>query len=167
MPPPAAEAGRRQAAQARAAAAAQWAGRQAESLRRRSMLAAAAFEAGQVDRRRAGSLLAGGLAFRVFLWLLPAALLASGVAGLLHLSGSASPDQIAGKLGLGASVAHTVRQATVHSDQTNLRLIVAGVVLTLYASTSLVRALRVTHVLAWEEELGRRPHLLRDGAIFS
>jgi uncharacterized BrkB/YihY/UPF0761 family membrane protein len=40
-------------------------------------------------------------------------------------------------------------------------------VLTLYASISLIRSLRVAHVLAWGQTLGRRPHLLRDGAILS
>jgi membrane protein len=34
-------------------------------------------------------------------------------------------------------------------------------------SMSLIRALRVAFVLAWEEPFGRRPHLLRDGAVLS
>ena len=42
-----------------------------------------------------------------------------------------------------------------------------GLVLTLSASTSLVRALRIAHVLAWEEPFRHRPHLIRDGAILS
>jgi uncharacterized BrkB/YihY/UPF0761 family membrane protein len=42
-----------------------------------------------------------------------------------------------------------------------------GFVLTLYASMSLVRALRITHPLAWEELPRRRRDLLRDGAIVS
>jgi uncharacterized BrkB/YihY/UPF0761 family membrane protein len=37
----------------------------------------------------------------------------------------------------------------------------------LYASTSLVRALRIANVLAWEEPSRRQPHLIRDGAILS
>jgi uncharacterized BrkB/YihY/UPF0761 family membrane protein len=48
-----------------------------------------------------------------------------------------------------------------------LLLLVIGVVLTLYMSMSLMRALRVAFVLAWEEPFGRRPHLPRDGALLS
>jgi len=51
--------------------------RRVEELRTHSALVDAALEAGDLDRRRAGSLLAGGIAFRIFLWLLPAALFAA------------------------------------------------------------------------------------------
>src|SRR3954454_1223871 len=57
--------------------------RRVEYLRTRNALVDAALEAGDLDRRRAGSLLAGGIAFRIFLWLLPAALFAAAVVGLL------------------------------------------------------------------------------------
>src|SRR3954469_19196386 len=131
--------GRLHGASARAAAAGRWAERHAEDLRARSALVAGAFEAEHVHRRRAGSVLAGGIAFRVFLWVLPAALFASGLAGLLQLSGSASPEQVARKLGLGASVARTVRQTTLHSDQSSIWLIVLGLAGTVYAAMGLIR----------------------------
>jgi uncharacterized BrkB/YihY/UPF0761 family membrane protein len=142
-------------------------GRRVNELRTRSELVDAALEAGDLDRRRAGSLLAGGIAFRVFLWLLPAALLAAGVLGLVRPSGSAQPDHVARKLGLGASVAAIVRQATRQSHKAPAALLAIGLVLMLYMSMSLIRALRTAFVLAWEEPFGRRPHLLRDGAILS
>jgi uncharacterized RDD family membrane protein YckC len=126
-----------------------------------------ALEAGELDRRRAGSLLAGGIAFRVFLWLLPAAVFAAGVIGLVRPTGSAQPDRVAQTLGLGASVTAIVRQATKESHHGTALLLASGLVLTLYASTSLVRALRIAHVLAWEEPSKRRSHLIRDGAILS
>ncbi len=123
--------------------------------------------AGDLDRRRAGSLLAGGIAFRLFLWLLPAALFAAGLVGLFRPSGSAEPDTVARKLGLGASVAAIVRQATRQSQKAPAVVLAIGLVLMLYMSISLIRALRTAFVLAWEEPFGRRPHLLRDGAILS
>ena len=143
------------------------AGRQVQQLRTRSELVDAAFEAGEIDRRRAGSLLAGGIAFRVFIWLLPAALFAAGVTGLFRFTGSSQPDRVARTLGLGASVATIVRQATRQSHKGSAALLAIGLVLMLYTSISLIRALRVAFVLAWEEPFGRRPHLLRDGAILS
>ena len=152
---------------ARATRTREEASRRLDHLRSEHELVEAALEAGDLDRRRAGSLLAGGIAFRVFLWMLPAALLCAGIVGLVRPSGSAQPDHVARTLGLGASVASIVRQATRQSDKGTAVLLAAGIVLTLYMSMSLVRALRVAFILAWEEPLGRRPHLLRDGAIIS
>jgi uncharacterized BrkB/YihY/UPF0761 family membrane protein len=111
--------------------------------------------------------LAGGIAFRVFLWLLPAALLIAGAVGLVRPSGSAEPDHVARTLGLGASVAAIVRQATRDSERGTAALLALGIGLTLYMSLSLLRALRVAHVLAWEEPMRRRSHVLRDGALLS
>ncbi len=143
------------------------AARRAEELRTRSALVDAALEAGDLDRRRAGSLLAGGIACRIFLWLLPAALFAAAVVGLVRPTGGASPERVAQSLGLAASVASTVGQATRQSDRGAGALLVIGIVLTLWTSISLVRALRIAHVLAWEEPFRNPGRLPRDGAIFS
>src|SRR3954447_7179098 len=68
--------------------------RRVEELRRRSALVDAALEAGDLDRRRAGSLLAGGIAFRIFLWLLPAALFVAALSGLIRPTGGAAPPPL-------------------------------------------------------------------------
>jgi uncharacterized BrkB/YihY/UPF0761 family membrane protein len=159
--------GRLQAASARASRTRQRGERQVEQLRADYELVDAALQAGDLDRRRAGSLLAGGIAFRLFLWMLPAALLIAGAVGLVRPSGSAQPDHVARTLGLGASVAATVRQATRESERGTAVLLAIGIALTLYMSMSLIRALRVAHVLAWEEPMRRRSHVLRDGALLS
>jgi uncharacterized BrkB/YihY/UPF0761 family membrane protein len=143
------------------------ASRRIDELRDRVPLVDAAFDAGDLDRERAGSLLAGGIAFRMFLWLLPAALFVAAVVGLVRPSGGASPDRVAQSLGLGASVASTIERALRQSDRGAMALIAIGLAVTLYASMSLVRALRIAHVLAWGERAGRRPGLLRHGAILS
>jgi len=143
------------------------AARRAEEWRKRSTLVDAALEAGDLDRRRAGSLLAGGIAFRIFLWLLPAALFAAAAVGLLRPTGGASPERVAQSLGLAASVASTVGQATRQSDHGAASLLAIGIVLMLWTSISLVRALRIAHVLAWEEPFHRPGRLPRDGAILS
>jgi len=143
------------------------AARLVEATRKRSTLVDAALEAGDLDRRRAGSLLAGGIAFRIFLWLLPAALVVAALVGLVRPTGGASPERVAKSFGLAASVASTVGQATRQSDQSAAALLAIGIVLMLSAAVSLVKALRIAHVLAWEERVGRPKHLPRDGAIFS
>src|SRR3954451_23301681 len=141
--------------------------RRVEELRTRNALVDAALEAGDLDRRRAGSLLAGGIAFRIFLWLLPAALFAAAVVGLLRPTGGASPARGAQSLGLAASVASTVEEGTRQSNRGAGALLAIAVVLMLYTSMSLVRALRVAHVLAWELPFRRGAPLPRDGAIFT
>src|SRR3954449_8840510 len=141
--------------------------RRVESLRTRSALLDAALEAGDIDRRRAGSLLAGGIAFRVFLWLLPAALFVAALVGLVRPTGGASPERVAQSPGLAASVASTVEQATRQSNRGATALLALGAALMLYTAISLVRALRVAHVLAWEQPFGRAAHLPRDSAIFT
>ena len=141
--------------------------RRVEELRTRNTLVDAALHAGDLDRRRAGSLLAGGIAFRIFLWLLPAALFIAALVGLIRPTGEASPTRVAQSLGLAASVASTVEQATRQSNRGATALLALGIVLMLYTSISLVRALRIAHVLAWEEPFRRAAHLPRDGAIFT
>jgi membrane protein len=99
--------------------------------------------------------------------LLPAALFVAALVGLVRPTGGASPERVAQSLGLAASVASTVEQATRQSDRGAAALLAIGLVLMLYASVSLVRALRIAHVLAWEEPFRRAARLPRDGAIFT
>src|SRR3954469_8152285 len=141
--------------------------RRVEELRARNVLVDAALHAGDLDRRRAGSLLAGGIAFRIFLWLLPAALFVAALVGLLRPTGEASPTRVAQSLGLAASVASTVEQATRQSNRGAATLLALAAALMLYTGISLVRALRIAHVLAWEQPFRRRAHLPRDSAIFT
>jgi hypothetical protein len=88
----------------------------------------------------------------------------AGVTGLFQFTGPSQPDRVAQKSALGASVASIVQQA---AEQSHGALVAIGVVLTLYTSMSLIRALRVAYVLAWEEPVGRCPRAVRDGAIVS
>lgn len=159
--------GRLRSARARAYGTRDEATRRVDDLRERIALVDAALEAGELDRRRAGSLLAGGIAFRLFLWLLPAALFAAAVLALVRPSGAAPADDVAQQLGFLPSVAGTIEHATQHSDRGAAALITIGIALMLSTSMSLIRALRIAHVLAWEEPVRRHPRLLRDAAIVS
>jgi membrane protein len=127
----------------------------------------AALEAIELDRRRAGGLLAGGIAFRAFLWLLPAALLATGVLGVIRDTAHEDPDVVARRLGLGGVVGSSVAGAVDQSSRSTVLLLASGAVLMLYFGVSLVRALRIASVIAWDLPAVRRPHLVRDGAIIS
>ena len=120
------------------------------------------------DKMRAGGLLAGGLAFRMFLWLLPAALMVTGVLGIVD---SYSPDSP----GKGGALDRPGRRHRERGGGRQLRSrtppppssSATGLVLTIYTGMSLVRALRITAAVAWRLPFVRRPHLLGDGILVS
>ena len=116
----------------------------------RSSVLGAALEAMELDRLRAGGLLAGGIAFRAFLWLLPTALLATGVLGLIRDAAHESPDVVARRLGLGGVVGSSVAGAVDQSTRGTALLLASGLVLTVYFGVSLVRALRIACIIAWD-----------------
>jgi uncharacterized BrkB/YihY/UPF0761 family membrane protein len=135
--------------------------------RNRFDLVDAGWEAVELDRMRAGGLLAGGIAFRMFIWLLPAALLVTGILGIVHSYSPDSPGKAARQTGLGGVIAHAVGGASSQSHTATVVLIGTGLVFTIYTGMSLVRALRVASILAWGMPLGRRPHLFADGIMVS
>jgi uncharacterized BrkB/YihY/UPF0761 family membrane protein len=115
--------------------------------RRRSVKAAFTFY--ERDRLFAGALLAGGLAFRIFLWLLPFGLFVVTLIGAIGESTNKTPDQIARDAGMGAAFASTVGQAVDNSSHGRYVLLVIGAVLTIWLGRSLVRALKVVCNIAW------------------
>jgi uncharacterized BrkB/YihY/UPF0761 family membrane protein len=121
----------------------------AEVLRVRHASVRLAYEAYERDRRQAGALLAGGLAYRLFLWLLPTALLLVGLVGLLADLSSTTPERVAQDAGFGAAIVATVAQATTRSGDASIYLSLLGGVLTLWAGRSVMKALRLTSAVAW------------------
>jgi uncharacterized BrkB/YihY/UPF0761 family membrane protein len=121
----------------------------AESLRARHASVRLAYAAFESDRRQAGALLAGGIAYRLFLWLLPTALSVVGLVGLVADLSSRSPEQVAHDAGFGAALVVTVAQAANRSGSGSLYLLLLGAVLTLWAGRSVVKALRLTSAVAW------------------
>lgn len=110
------------------------------------------------DQRHAGGLLSGGLAFRLFLWLLPFCLVLVTSLGFLADRLDRPSEQLAHDAGLSAAVAGAVESAVRGSTKGGLVLFLIGLVLLLWAARSAVRALWVIHVVAWDVEprpLGR------------
>ena len=140
---------RADAAKRRADAARRSIEARAESLRARHASVRLAYAAFESDRRQAGALLAGGIAYRLFLWLLPTALSVVGLVGLVADLSSRSPEQVAHDAGFGAALVVTVAQAANRSGSGSLYLLLLGAVLTLWAGRSVVKALRLTSAVAW------------------
>jgi uncharacterized BrkB/YihY/UPF0761 family membrane protein len=109
-----------------------------------------AVEAFYRDRRFAGGLLAGGLAFRVFLWLLPFALVGVALLGGVASQLDESASDLARDAGLSAALAASVAKAVEASGQGRWYLLVVGLAFLLWAGIGVVKAIKLISGLAWE-----------------
>jgi uncharacterized BrkB/YihY/UPF0761 family membrane protein len=109
----------------------------------------------QRDRRHAGSVLAAGLAFRLFLMLLPFYLLGAAALGFLA-GGRVQAASAAGRtLGLGGAVLKVVNDSAAQAYEGRWLLLLSGLVLLAYTANSACRALRLVHVVAWQDRIER------------
>jgi uncharacterized BrkB/YihY/UPF0761 family membrane protein len=108
-----------------------------------------AVEAFNRDQRFAGGLLAGGLAFRLFLWLLPFSLVVVATLGNVATQLEQPASDLAQQAGLSAALAGTVAKAVDSSDEGRWYLLLVGVLFMLWAGIGVVKALRLISGLAW------------------
>ncbi|MET0566078.1 MAG: YhjD/YihY/BrkB family envelope integrity protein [Acidimicrobiia bacterium] len=102
------------------------------------------------DKAFAGSLLAGGISVKLFLWFLPFSLSVVVVLGVLSDWLGRAPKDLAEQSGLMiGSLANMVEAAVVTSDRARLYLAVLGIVLLIWAGMGVVRALGLISRLAW------------------
>jgi len=144
---------RKEAAQARAQRIAE----RAQSERRRHGSLDAAFQIADRDAEVGGNIIAGALAYRFFIWLLPAALVLVAGLGIGAAAASDSPHQAANKLGLAGLVSNSVASAAKSNGRWYALLI--GIPLLLWATRSVLRALVVSHRLVWTEVRGSVPKI--------
>jgi len=100
------------------------------------------------DSRIGGGLLAGALAYRLFVLLLPTALLFVSGLGLYAGTVDQSPTQVAKKAGLHGLIASQV--ATTASGRARWIVFILMVPAVLYATAKLYRALAIVHAIAWQ-----------------
>jgi membrane protein len=116
------------------------------------------------DQRRAGGLLSGGLAFRLFVWSLPFALVLVTSLGFLVDSIDRTVESLGRDSGLSATIVDAVSKGVETSSRNRFALLVLGLVLLFMASTSALRALNVVSIIAWELE-PRAPRRMFVGSI--
>lgn len=114
------------------------------------------FTAADHDRVAGGPLLAGALAFRLFLWLLPACLV---VVGCLGFFAPGSTQHLTSEAALGGFAASTIETATKQAHEARWILLATGLIALFSASVTLARTLWVATTLAWQLPLVklRRP----------
>jgi uncharacterized BrkB/YihY/UPF0761 family membrane protein len=110
----------------------------------------ATFEVVDRDGEVAGGIIAGALAYRLFIWLLPFGLVFVGGLGVVAAALSDSPKDVGSKLGVGGIVSSSLSSAS--KSHSAWYALIVGVPILLYATRSVLRVLIGTHRLAWGEE---------------
>jgi uncharacterized BrkB/YihY/UPF0761 family membrane protein len=101
------------------------------------------------DKAFAGSLLAGGLSVKLFLWFLPFALSVVALFGSLSEQFDQPAEDLARQSGLAAVLAQLVADAVEETTRARWYLIVFGIVFLFWAGIGVVRAIALTSRLAW------------------
>ncbi len=119
------------------------------------------------ERRSGAGLLAGGMAYRFFLWLVPFGLVVAAVASFWVRLSPTSLTDAARSFGLGGVAARSATTAIEDGSRARWYLLIAGLALVAWAGIGAVRALRVAAVIAWQIEPQRLRRPLRASAIFA
>jgi uncharacterized BrkB/YihY/UPF0761 family membrane protein len=115
----------------------------------------ALFEMVDRDAEVGGGIMAGALAYRLFIWLLPLALVGVAGLGIASSADSSSPKSVARTTGLAGLVSSSVASAA-HSSARWYAFVV-GIPILLYATRSVLRTLIVAHRLVWTDLRAQAP----------
>lgn len=114
----------------------------------RHVSVAVPFRAFERNRTLAASVLAGGIAYRLFLWLLPFGLIVGGALGLMDADGS---ESAAAGGGLPAAIVNAIGDIARAADSNSWWLLLTGVPLLLWEGYTGARALQLIHSLIWQD----------------
>lgn len=121
----------------------------------------------ETERDLGGGLIAGGVAFRIFLWLVPLGLVVAALLSFWVEHDEDGLEEASREFGIGAAAAEAAAQALQSSDR-NAGLILAFGLITLgWFSLGAVRALVLAHALAWQLKPPRIRRPFRVIAIFN
>jgi uncharacterized BrkB/YihY/UPF0761 family membrane protein len=120
----------------------------AKSASERHVALAVPLRAAERNRRVAASVLAGGIAYRLFLWLLPFGLIVGGALGFLN---AGSTEKAVSKGGLPGAISNAIGDASRSAHSSSWWLLAVGVPLLLWAGFSGAKAVELVHSLVWDE----------------
>ena len=103
-----------------------------------------------------GTLLAGALAFRIFVWLLPCCLIAAAALGFTQTS-ARPPDELVNDLGMSPLTASMLGQVGEQAEHGRYLTALIGLVLLMWAGLTLARVLDRVHDRVWLARLDRKP----------
>ncbi len=129
----------------------------------RHVAVAVPLRAVELNKRIASSVLAGGFAYRLFLWLLPFGLL---VGGALGLSNAESTEEAVEGGGIPGAISNAIGDAARSADSESWWLFAVGVPLLLWAGFTGAKAIQLIHALVWDE-IPPRPKPLQASLAFT
>jgi len=103
-----------------------------------------------------GTLLAGALGFRLFVWMLPCCLLTAAALGFTEATAK-PPDELVNDLGMSPLTASMMGQVGQQAERGRYLTALIGFLLLLWAGLTLSRALDRVHDRVWHTRLDRRP----------
>jgi uncharacterized BrkB/YihY/UPF0761 family membrane protein len=114
-----------------------------------------------------GTLIAGGLAYRLFLWLLPFGLVLASIASFWERGDPEGLESSAEDFGLSESTARSMSEVIQDSSHSRWYFLIIGLWFLMWFAIGVVRALRVAHAVAWRtpRERFRRP--VHAGLLFT
>jgi uncharacterized BrkB/YihY/UPF0761 family membrane protein len=124
----------------------------------------ASFQLLERDQRIAASVMAGGIAFRLFFWSLPLALIAGGVLGF---ASTETAEDIATDAGLTGAAVDAVGDSAADANRARWALLLIGIGGLLWTSSRSVLALRRVYSLVWNVPPARSSHPLKEAFAFS
>jgi len=108
--------------------------------------------------------IAGGIAYRLFLWLLPFGLVVGGLLGLGNADGT---EAAVASGGLPAAVVDAIGDITRAADSNSWWLLLTGVPLLLWEGYAGAKGLHLVHALVWRDPSPPRLRPLRSSLAFS
>jgi uncharacterized BrkB/YihY/UPF0761 family membrane protein len=139
----------------------------AELAKERIPGAPAVVESLERERLAGSGLLAGGIAYRFFIWLVPFGLVLAGLGSVWNDEDPEGIESAARQFGLSGAAARSAESAFRSSEHSRWYLIGAGVVLLLWFGIGGVRALRVAHAIAWADPAPKLRKPLHASLVFS
>jgi uncharacterized BrkB/YihY/UPF0761 family membrane protein len=141
--------------------------RVAEIAQERVPGAPAIVESLERERAAGSGLLAGGVAYRFFIWLVPLGLVLAGIASFWAGSDPRGLEHAARELGLAGAAARSARSAFQAEEHSRWYLVLTGLVLLVWFGVSAVRALRVAHAIAWADRITKLQRPIASSLVFT
>jgi uncharacterized BrkB/YihY/UPF0761 family membrane protein len=136
-----------------------------EASRSTNNLVDAGFHLYERDLNAGGGVLAGALAFRLFVFAIPYVFLVITVFGSAADLQDESGQDVARTAGLTGLIGKAVADAQRQSDGTKVLSILVGLLATVLAARAVVKTLRAVHALAWRVPLTRLKHSTRAALV--
>jgi uncharacterized BrkB/YihY/UPF0761 family membrane protein len=124
-------------------------------------------EAAEQERDLGGGLIAGGVAFRIFLWLVPFGLVAAALLSFWSEHDPEGLENASRRFGVSAAATEAAEEALRHGDRSALIVLVIGIGLLAWFTVGALRALVLAHALAWQLKPRRIRRPLHAIALFN